>query len=90
MITGPDFLLLDEPFTGIDPLAVADFQKIIRGLRDRGVGVLLTDHAVREALGVTDRAYVIDGGRILMEGTPEEVLSSTEARKSYLGNEFRL
>jgi len=90
MITEPDFLLLDEPFTGIDPLAVADLQKIIRRLRDRGVGILLTDHAVREALGATDRAYILDGGRILMEGAPEDILSSPEVRKSYLGHEFRL
>jgi lipopolysaccharide export system ATP-binding protein len=90
MITNPDFLLLDEPFTGIDPLAVLDLQDIIRRLRARGIGVLLTDHAVREALKITDRAYILDGGRVLKEGTPDEIVSSADVRKSYLGDEFRL
>lgn len=90
MILDPDFLLLDEPFTGVDPLSVGELQTILRRLRARGVGVLLTDHAVRETLGTTDRAYVMDAGRILMEGTPEEVAASGEVRKSYLGEGFRL
>jgi lipopolysaccharide export system ATP-binding protein len=90
VVTGPDFLLLDEPFTGIDPLAVRDLQEIVAGLKARGLGILLTDHAVRETLGTTDRAYILDGGRILMEGRPEEIVASTEVRKSYLGDEFRL
>ena len=90
MALDPDFLLLDEPFTGIDPLAVRDLQAVIRGLRDRGVGVLLTDHAVREALAITDRAYILEAGRVLREGTPTEIVSSEAVRKSYLGDEFRL
>lgn len=90
MVLEPDFLLLDEPFTGIDPLAVRDLQAVIRGLRERGVGVLLTDHAVREALAITDRAYILEAGRVLREGTPAEIVSSEAVRKSYLGDEFRL
>jgi len=90
MVMDPDFVLLDEPFTGIDPLSVRDLQAIIRTLRDQGIGVLLTDHAVREALQITDRAYILEGGRILKEGTPAEIVASEEVRKSYLGQEFRL
>jgi lipopolysaccharide export system ATP-binding protein len=90
MATDPDFILLDEPFTGIDPLAVLDLQGIIRDLRAQGIGVLLTDHAVRETLKTTDRAYILDGGRVLMTGTPAEIVMSEDVRKSYLGDEFRL
>jgi lipopolysaccharide export system ATP-binding protein len=90
MVMDPDFILLDEPFTGIDPLSVRDLQGIIRGLRDKGIGILLTDHAVREALEITDRAYILEAGRILKEGTPAEIVSSEDVRKSYLGEEFRL
>ena len=90
MIMAPEFILLDEPFTGIDPLAILDLQGIIRGLRDRGIGVLLTDHAVRETLKITDRAYILDGGRVLMEGAPADIVASADVRKSYLGEEFRL
>ena len=90
MVLDPEFLLLDEPFTGIDPLSVRDLQEIIRGLRGKGIGVLLTDHSVREALEITDRAYILEGGRVLKEGTPAEIVSSGEVRKSYLGDEFRL
>ena len=90
MVMDPDFILLDEPFTGIDPLSVRDLQGIIRGLRDKGIGILLTDHAVREALEITDRTYILEAGRILKEGTPAEIVSSEEVRKSYLGEEFRL
>lgn len=90
MIIDPDFVLLDEPFTGIDPLAILDLQKIIRDLRERGVGVLLTDHAVRETLKITDRAYILGGGRVLKEGTPAEIVASEDVRKSYLGDDFRL
>jgi lipopolysaccharide export system ATP-binding protein len=89
-VADPDFILLDEPFTGIDPLSVRDLQGIIRGLRAKGIGILLTDHSVREALEITDRAYILEGGRILKEGTPAAILSSQEVRKSYLGDEFRL
>lgn len=90
VVLEPDFILLDEPFTGIDPLSVRDLQGIVRALRAKGLGVLLTDHAVREALEITDRAYILEGGRILKEGTPAEVVGSDEVRKSYLGEEFRL
>ena len=90
MLMDPDYILLDEPFTGIDPLAILDLQEIIRKLRGRGIGVLLTDHSVRETLKITDRAYIIDRGRVFMEGTPEEIVASAAVRKSYLGDEFRL
>ena len=90
VVLEPDFVLLDEPFTGIDPLSVRDLQAIIRALRAKGLGVLLTDHAVRETLEITDRAYILEGGRVLKEGTPAEIVGSDEVRKSYLGEEFRL
>jgi len=90
MVMDPDFVLLDEPFTGIDPLSVRDLQAIIRSLRAKGIGILLTDHSVREALEITDRAYILEEGRILKEGTPAEIISSEEVRKRYLGDEFRL
>jgi lipopolysaccharide export system ATP-binding protein len=90
MLLDPDFVLLDEPFTGIDPLAVEGLQRIIRSLKTRGIGVLLTDHAVREALKITERAYILDGGRVLREGGPEELVGSDDVRKSYLGDHFRL
>ncbi len=90
MVMDPEFLLLDEPFTGIDPLSVRELQEVIRRLRGKGLGVLLTDHSVREALAITDRAYILEGGRVLKEGRPEEIVTSEEVRKSYLGDEFRL
>ena len=90
MITRPEHILLDEPFTGIDPLAIHDLQKIILTLRDKGIGLLITDHSVRETLKITDRAYIIDKGRILKEGTPPELVLSEEVRKSYLGEDFSL
>lgn len=90
LITTPRFMLLDEPFTGIDPLAILDLQEIIISLRDRGIGVLLTDHSVREALKITNRAYIIDKGRILEEGTPQKLVLSEEVRKRYLGEDFSL
>jgi lipopolysaccharide export system ATP-binding protein len=90
MVMDPDWILLDEPFTGIDPLSVRDLQGIIRGLRGRGIGILLTDHAVREALAITDRAYILEGGRVLKEGAPADILASDDVRKSYLGDGFRL
>jgi lipopolysaccharide export system ATP-binding protein len=86
----PHFLLLDEPFTGIDPIAVADIQAMIRQLRDRGIGVLITDHQVRETLAIVDRAYILNNGRIEVSGTAQEVLDSPIARKFYLGESFRL
>jgi lipopolysaccharide export system ATP-binding protein len=90
MISGPEFILLDEPFTGIDPLAIQDLQKIIRGLKARGLGVLVTDHSVRETLRIVDRAYIIDRGRILREGPPADIVASEDVRRSYLGEDFRL
>jgi len=90
LLTTPRFMLLDEPFTGIDPLAIQDLQEIILALKNKGIGILLTDHSVREALKITDRAYIIDGGRILKEGTPQELVGSEEVRKSYLGDDFLL
>jgi len=90
LVTEPDFLLLDEPFTGIDPIAVQDLQRIIRSLKAQGLGLLITDHSVRETLKICDRAYIIDKGAIFKEGTPSEIVDSEEVRRSYLGQEFRL
>jgi lipopolysaccharide export system ATP-binding protein len=86
----PKFILLDEPFAGIDPIAVTDIQKIIFHLRERGIGVLITDHNVRETLRITDRAYIVHGGVIFRSGTPESLASDDEVRRIYLGTEFRL
>ncbi len=86
----PAFLLLDEPFTGIDPIAVADIQAMIRQLRDRGIGILITDHQVRETLAIVDRAYIMNNGRIEVSGTAHDVLESPIARTFYLGEGFRL
>lgn len=86
----PSFILLDEPFSGIDPIAVYDIQQIILGLRTKGYGILLTDHSVRETLAITDRTYLIHRGQILVEGTPSEVADSDTARKFYLGERFSL
>jgi lipopolysaccharide export system ATP-binding protein len=86
----PSFLLLDEPFTGIDPIAVSDIQAMIRQLRDRGIGILITDHQVRETLAIVDRAYIMNNGRIEVSGSAQEVLDSPIARKFYLGEGFRL
>ena len=86
----PSFILLDEPFAGIDPISVGDIQQIIAHLRDSGIGVLITDHNVRETLGICDRAYIISEGRVLTSGTPGEVLAHPEVRKVYLGADFRL
>jgi lipopolysaccharide export system ATP-binding protein len=87
--TDPAFLLLDEPFTGIDPKAVADIQSMIRQLRARGLGILITDHQVRETLAIVDRAYILNDGEILVSGTAQEVLDSPLARQFYLGEGFR-
>ncbi len=86
----PSFMLLDEPFVGIDPIAVAEIQDIVARLRDRGLGVLITDHNVRETLRITDRAYIMYEGRILLQGTAEELANDPEARKIYLGERFSL
>ena len=88
--TEPAFLLLDEPFTGIDPIAVSDIQAMIRQLRDRGLGVLITDHQVRETLAIVDRAYILNAGKIEVSGSAHDVLESPIARKFYLGEGFRL
>jgi lipopolysaccharide export system ATP-binding protein len=90
MITRPEFIMLDEPFTGIDPLAVQDLQNIILSLRDKGIGLLMTDHSVRETLKITDRAYIIDKGKILKEGVPQDLIHSEEVKKCYLGEDFCL
>ena len=84
----PSFILLDEPFSGIDPIAVADLQSIIKNLKERGYGVLLTDHNVRETLSITDRAYLIHEGRVFMEGLPEDIAENELAKKFYLGKDF--
>ncbi|MEM7016531.1 MAG: LPS export ABC transporter ATP-binding protein, partial [Pseudomonadota bacterium] len=86
----PKFLLLDEPFAGIDPIAVLDIQTIIRHLRDMGLGILITDHNVRETLSITDRAYIINNGEILRSGTPDELAADSKVRKIYLGEDFKL
>jgi len=86
----PSFILLDEPFAAIDPLAVNDIRNLVMHLKDRGIGVLITDHNVRETLGVVDRAYIVHAGKILMEGYPEEILESRRVRDIYLGDNFRI
>ncbi|WP_156922261.1 LPS export ABC transporter ATP-binding protein [Azorhizobium doebereinerae] len=86
----PAFMLLDEPFAGIDPIAVGDIQSLVRHLTTRGIGVLITDHNVRETLGLIDRAYIIHSGTVLMEGDPESIVASPDVRRLYLGEEFRL
>ncbi len=86
----PQFILLDEPFAGVDPLAVADIQNIVRYLRERGMGILITDHNVRETLNIVDRAYILNEGRILLEGSANEIADSPVAKKFYLGEDFKL
>ena len=86
----PRFILLDEPFAGVDPIAVADIQSIIRHLKARGIGVLITDHNVRETLGIVDKAYILNSGKILLEGTSQEVAESPVAREFYLGQDFKM
>ncbi|OPL15181.1 MAG: LPS export ABC transporter ATP-binding protein [delta proteobacterium MLS_D] len=90
LVTAPRFILLDEPFAGIDPIAVADIQSIIRRLKEKSIGVLISDHNVRETLKVCDRAYIVNEGTILMEGNPDEIAASEAARKIYLGADFDL
>ena len=86
----PRFILLDEPFAGIDPIAVLDIQKLIRFLTERDIGVLITDHNVRETLGICDRAYIINEGTVMAAGKPEEIIYNENVRKVYLGEHFRL
>ncbi len=90
LATRPNYMLLDEPFAGIDPIAVGDIQDLVRHLTNRGIGVLITDHNVRETLGLTDRAYIVYAGEILTEGSPDEIVSDPDVRRLYLGEEFRL
>jgi len=90
LATRPSFILLDEPFAGVDPIAVLDIQKIIRFLRDRSIGVLVTDHNVRETLGICDRAYIINEGSVLASGKPDEIVYNESVRRVYLGENFRL
>ncbi|MBV8664422.1 MAG: LPS export ABC transporter ATP-binding protein [Hyphomicrobiales bacterium] len=86
----PSFMLLDEPFAGIDPIAVGDIQDLVRHLKGRGIGVLITDHNVRETLGLIDRAYIIHSGHVLTEGSPEEIVAHPDVRRFYLGEDFRM
>jgi lipopolysaccharide export system ATP-binding protein len=90
LATRPSFMLLDEPFAGIDPIAVGDIQSLVRHLTTRGIGVLITDHNVRETLALIDRAYIIHSGQVLTHGTPQEIIADPEARRLYLGHEFRM
>ncbi len=90
LVTNPKFILLDEPFAGVDPIAVEDIQSIVHGLKDKGIGVLITDHNVHETLSITDRAYLLFEGNILLSGTAEHLANDPEARKLYLGDKFKL
>jgi len=90
LVTSPHFIILDEPFAGIDPLAVVDIQNIVRQLKEKGLGILVSDHNVREALGVCDRAYILNQGVVLEEGTPEQLVNSELAKRIYLGETFKL
>jgi lipopolysaccharide export system ATP-binding protein len=90
LATRPNYMLLDEPFAGIDPIAVGDIQDLVRHLTNRGIGVLITDHNVRETLGLTDRAYIVYAGEVLTEGEPDQIVNNPEVRRLYLGEEFRL
>jgi lipopolysaccharide export system ATP-binding protein len=90
LVTSPSFMLLDEPFAGIDPIAVGDIQKIVQHLKARGIGILVTDHSVRETLKITDRAYIMNNGKILCAGTPSELAENEDVRRVYFGEDFRL
>jgi lipopolysaccharide export system ATP-binding protein len=90
LVTNPSFILLDEPFSGIDPIVVNEAQEIIKGLKEKGLGILLTDHNVRETLSITDRAYLIAEGKILIAGSAEELINNPQARQIYLGEKFRM
>jgi lipopolysaccharide export system ATP-binding protein len=90
LVISPSFLLLDEPFAGIDPISVADLQQVILALKEKGIGVIITDHNVRDTLKVCDRAYIISEGEILLSGRPEAIATSTRVREIYLGEQFSL
>ena len=90
LVRSPHFILLDEPFAGIDPIAISDIQGIVKKLRSKGIGVLITDHNVRETLGICDRAYILVDGKVLVEGLPTEIAASKEAQRYYLGDNFEL
>lgn len=90
LVARPKFLFLDEPFAGVDPIAVSDIQNIIRQLKEQGIGVVITDHNVRETLAICDHAYVIKSGKVLVDGTSEEIYSNEDVRKFYLGDDFRI
>ena len=90
MATNPSFILLDEPFAGIDPIAVLDIQKIIRFLSSKGIGILITDHNVRETLGICDKAYIVNDGSVFASGKPADIVNNEAVREVYLGKDFRL
>ena len=90
LTTNPRFILMDEPFSGIDPLAINDIKGLIKNLTNNGIGVLITDHNVRETLSLVDRAYIVHDGNLLVEGSPDEIINDTDAKRVYLGDQFNL